>query len=185
MRTFIAIELPEGIKDSIEGQTEKLKVTATGLKWVTRDNLHITLKFLGWVDEMKLKEIKKTVKKLGSRTSPFEIEVNSLGGFPSRHNPKILWAGIGKGREETEKFANELEEELVESGFEKEAKKFHAHVTLCRTKEKGGSMETKNFIKELSNYKFGSFWANSISIIKSTLKPAGPIYETLEKIKLK
>jgi len=89
MRVFIAIELPENIKEGLEKLVISLKRSISNVKWVEKENFHITLRFIGEVDKDKVLQIEKILDEVGSRFSPFEAELSGLGKFPH-----VLWVGI-------------------------------------------------------------------------------------------
>lgn len=181
MRAFIAIELPEAIKEKLCSITADLKKKIGSIKWVEKDNLHLTLKFLGDIKDDQLADVSSRLKDVCSNCSKYEICIKDIGGFPSLSSPRIVWAGLNKGKTETQALAEEIDKKLFGLGIKKEENNFKAHITLGRNKErrKAASLSVD------SNIDIGSFYVNEVSLIKSTLLPKGPVYQTLEKIKLK
>jgi 2'-5' RNA ligase len=178
MRTFIAIEIPKHIRKKVDNFIADDKKRELPIKWVKFENLHITLKFLGEIDENKKEEITLVIKELGKKYARFNMNLQKLGCFPNPRNPRVLWIGVALGSEKLIEIANELEEQLARFGFKKE-KRFHAHLTIGRIKKfcKIDDILAKNIDTEI-------FSADSIIFFKSTLKPEGPIYEELDKFSL-
>jgi 2'-5' RNA ligase len=170
MRTFISIDIPEKIKKEIvkiQNSLPEFKGKKTEF-----ENLHLTLKFLGEVDEEKLEEIKKILRKI--KLSSFEAEINSIGTFSDR----IIWLGM--------KNCNELQKEIDEKLsdlFEKE-ERFMGHLTIARIKE---IKDKKIFREEIRKIKIPEmkFDVKNFNLKKSKLGRNGPVYEDIEVYNLK
>ncbi len=180
MRTFIAIEIPQNIKEKIYEAFEKERKKEKGVKWVEKENLHITLKFLGEIDEGKVKEIEKILEEeIPLKFKSFEAKLEELDGFPNFKNPRVLWIGVSP-KEKIKEIFEFIEERIEEEkmGIEKEVREFHPHITIARIKVKGKfSFERKKFDE--------NFKINRIALFKSDLRPEGPIYTLLKEVKLK
>ncbi len=187
MRTFIAIELPQEIKGSLSRLQGELKATGADVKWVAPQNIHLTLKFLGEVDDKKLEKIKEAIDGLAKETSKFQVCITTLGAFPKIDSPRVIWMGIEAGDKETKEIAAVLEERLAEISIPKEDRPFSSHITIGRTRS---ALNRQKLVEELKN-KTGlggeklEFYAGKITLFKSTLTPKGPIYETLKEANLK
>jgi len=170
MRTFIAIEIPEKIKKEIV-KIQKQLPEFKG-KLTESENLHLTLKFLGEVDEKTLSEIKKKLKQI--KTKKFEAKINSLGMFSDR----IVWLNMRNCNE----LQKEVDEKLSEF-FEKE-KRFMGHLTIARIKELD---ERKKFLEKIKKIKIPemNFLVESFSLKKSKLGRPGPVYGDIKVYSLK
>lgn len=177
MRTFIAINLSDEVKNSINAIIENFKKIDPKIKWVKKENLHLTLKFLGEVDEEKIKRIGSSLEKK-VKFSDFEITLNGIGTFP-----RTIWIGTTDGKEKVKEIWENVEEAAEECGFERDHRSFSAHVTIGRIKSKP-EKTLKKEIENLKEFNFGTQMVSSITMIKSTLTKAGPIYEEIYKIKL-
>jgi len=175
MRTFLAIEVPQHLRKKVDSRIQEEKKKDLPIRWVAFENLHITLKFLGEIDDKKKDEITSVITEISKQYTPFKVRLEGLGCFPNPKNPRVLWIGVAEGAETLSEIANELEEKLSQLGFKKE-KRFHAHLTIGRIKKpcKIDDILHKNITTE-------SFLVNAITLFKSTLKPDGPIYEELKK----
>jgi RNA 2',3'-cyclic 3'-phosphodiesterase len=165
MRTFIAIELPEEIKEQIV-KIQKNLPEFKG-KFTEKENLHLTLKFLGEVDEKILDEIKKRLREIKPKS--FESEIKDMGMFSER----IVWLSM--------KNCDELQKKVDDALFglfEKE-KRFMGHLTIARIK---GLKDKKNFITKLKKIKISEmkFIVKNFNLKKSTLTEKGPVYEDIE-----
>lgn len=188
MRTFIAIELPQDIKDSLAKLQNRLKETGADVKWVEPQNIHLTLKFLGERDEKKVKQISQVIEKVALGRSTFAARIASLGAFPGIKSPRVIWVGINQGDSETKEIAKELEEEIAKIGIPKEDRPFSSHITIGRTRSSLNRERLAQELQGLANDLAGKnleFCITKITIFKSTLTPKGPIYERLKDASLK
>ena len=187
MRTFIAIELPSEIKDSLSRLQEELKTSGADVKWVTPENIHLTLKFLGEIDDKKIDKIIKIIDDTAKEKNKFQIRISSLGAFPKVDFPRVIWVGVDTGDKETKEIAEGLEEKIAKIGIPKEDRPFSSHITIGRTKSslnREGLVQDLKDKAELGGGKL-NFYVTKITLFKSTLTPKGPIYEVLKATNLK
>lgn len=188
MRTFIAIELPQEIRDFLGRIQEQLKTSGADVKWVNPENIHLTLKFLGEIDEKKMAKISEILNDIAENKNSFQIRISSLGAFPNMDFPRVIWVGIGQGDAETKAIAKELEEKIVRLGIPKEDRPFSSHITIGRTRS---TLNREKLVRSLVSMEDKvekenlTFSATKITLFKSTLTPKGPIYETLHNASLK
>lgn len=173
MRLFIAVELPDEIKQNIEKLIVELKGVEGSVRWVETDNLHLTLKFLGEVAAEKKEGLLGWIEEKAKGTGNFKIELRGTGTFPEGKHPKVIWVGVESGSEQLAKLAQLLGE-----------KEFVAHVTIGRIKNDKGVDQLQEKLAELKDTKFGAAQVGSIFVIKSTLTPNGPLYEKIKEVKL-
>lgn len=174
IRTFIAVELDPGFTEKIQELQDRF--SGFDLKFVDPELVHITLKFLGNVDESRIPSLSAALDSI--TCEPFEAKVGGLGVFPKPSNPRVLWLGAtGNFRELHDNVENLLEP----FEFEKDDREFTAHATLARIKflKKDKKDAFINTVKELKDTEIGTMWVNKVALKKSTLTPKGPIYETL------
>jgi 2'-5' RNA ligase len=174
MRLFIAIEIPEDIKNYIAEIQEKIDSMNNKIGFVKKEQIHLTLKFLGEVQLNNLEEIKNILKKINF--VKFSASLSNIGVFPDENYMRVIWIGL-----EPEQNILELQKQIDESLkklFKKE-NNFKAHVTLARVKFINNKEE---FIEKLKNINIENkkIDINNFKLIKSTLTPKGPIYEALE-----
>ncbi|HAH21133.1 MAG: 2'-5' RNA ligase [Omnitrophica WOR_2 bacterium GWF2_43_52] len=183
MRTFIAIELEEKIKEFLSKIQAELKKLDEDIKWVTPHNAHLTLKFLGEVEEQKIPKIIQLLKEIACAAKPFTIEIKDIGSFPNLKSPRVIWVGVEKGKEELTRLAHTVEDALVSLKFPKESRAFSTHFTLGRVKH---IKDTQGFQKEVEQIQFPLLAqeVTSVTLFKSTLTPKGPIYEKLTETNL-
>lgn len=179
MRTFISIEIPDDQKKIVWNSIQEFKRLNLPVKWVEYENLHITLKFLGEIDEKKLAQILPVLSSISNNTKSFSMQLESFGCFPGIRNPRVLWAGVSQGTNEIISLAEQLENGLVKFGFKKEGKKFHPHLTI-------GRIKTFCKVDDIINtsIKTEPFNVNEFILFKSTLLSTGPVYEKIKTFPL-
>lgn len=188
MRTFIAIELSGEIKEYLSRLQEKLKTSQADVKWVAPANIHLTLKFLGEIDDKTKDNVTGIVEDIAKDKSPFYLNIASLGAFPRIESPRVIWVGIDKGDAQVKEIAKALEEKLSKIGIPAEDKLFSSHITIGRTKS---SKNRNNLAKSMESLKENAaegiteLRVEKITLFKSTLTPKGPIYEVLKEAYLK
>ncbi len=178
MRLFIAIKIPGSLRDKVSLLIDKVRKIKVKAKFVEKENLHITLKFLGEVNENKVDDIRKILTQISLNTKSFNILLKGLGVFPSLNFIRVLW--IGCKSEELIKLINEINEKLSALGFKKE--KEFPHLTIARIKER--SEKLIDFINKNKEIDIGSFKVNCFYLMKSKLTREGPIYSNVSKFSL-
>ncbi len=171
MRLFLGIDLPMFVKRKLFKVSEELD----GLRCVRRvrkENLHITLLFLGEKTNKEKMLIHQRLQEL--KFKPFKVSVEGLGFFPSEHFIRVIWAGVGEGRDKLVK----LHSKIVEALDWKESEPFVPHVTLARATAKIPGLE--DFKKKYEKKKFGSFVVKEFFLVRSHLGRAKARYEALE-----
>ena len=173
------MELDPGFREQIKDIQSRF--ADFPLKFVDPEIVHITLKFLGDVEESKIPSLAAALDSM--MCEPFEARIEGVGVFPKPSNPKVLWLG-GTGNFKT--LHDEVEALLEPFKFEKDDRKFTAHATLARVKflKKDQKKTFVAILKELKDLNLGSMRVNRIMLKKSTLTPEGPIYETLHTVYL-
>ena len=133
VRCFIAVEVDDpSTLDGIAKAQSSLNSTGAHLKLVERENLHLTLKFLGDVREGLLPEVAKAVSETSFR--PFRMALRGVGVFPNLRRPRVIWAGITEGVEELTAIFRDLEPRLVDLDFKPESRPFSPHITIARVR---------------------------------------------------
>jgi 2'-5' RNA ligase len=183
MRCFIAIELPQDIKESISSLIDKLRHISRGIRWVPVENIHLTIKFLGEVKEDLIPEIEKRLSSICMNHGSFNIAVHRTGAFPNFKYPNVLWIGTDES-EELKGLHKDIDESMSGLGFEKEDRRFSPHFTMGRVRDGKG---IESILKDLYTMKdnfFGSMAVNEILLMKSVLKPTGAEYSKIAVFKL-
>jgi len=169
LRLFIAALLPDEIKAALGSYIASLGEDAEGVKWEKEEKLHVTLKFLGEVDEEKAGAVSSIVDAATRKYSPFEMTTGNLGGFPNLQNPRVLFVGLSENPG-LSNLQREIEEGLEPLGFEREKRKFIPHVTIGRV---NGRLKTTGPLPLPERIRFS---INEISVVKSVLGKVGSVY---------
>jgi 2'-5' RNA ligase len=184
MRCFIAIDVSEEVRHSIGSAIEKMKQLSRGVRWVSPGNIHLTLKFLGEVDDVAVNRVKERLSLICAGHGPFVLAINGAGGFPNLRSPNILWIGIDES-EQLKLLNLDIEKAMCELGFARENKSFSPHLTVGRVSSR---KDLDAVIREWITLKdtfFGSISVGETLLMKSTLKPAGAEYSKIAEFKLR
>ncbi|MEM3086612.1 MAG: RNA 2',3'-cyclic phosphodiesterase [Halobacteria archaeon] len=176
MRLFLALEIPE----SVRSRLVQLQGDLPGkLKLVEPQNIHITLKFLGEVAEPRAADVRGALAPL--ETPAFGAGATGFGVFPGPGNPRVLWAGMGRGAAEAAALSREVDGRLAPLGFPRE-KRFVPHATLARVKfmDGAGKARLRALLEARRGSVFGEWRVGTVALKKSTLTPAGPLYSDVE-----
>lgn len=185
MRAFIAISLPEEIQLALAGLQDRLKEAHADVKWVESRNIHLTLKFLGEIDDRQLVKIMEILEGVAGQRQYFPINIFSIGAYPKIDSPRVIWVGIDKGDGEIKELAKALEEKIAAEGIPKEVRPFSSHITIGRVRS---GMNKNSLVQKLTIAEIPGglgFAVRKIVLFKSTLTPKGPAYEILKETSLK
>ncbi len=177
LRAFLAIPVPDYIKDYASGLKSSLVSVASNVKWVEKGNYHLTLKFLGEINREYTKTIMKDMESVAEYCPPMQLEANGVGVFPNFRRPRVIWLGV-KGEIEKLDFLGERVDALLSTslGFEAERKRSF-HLTLGRIRpegENGALLNQLNFINR--GAESIPFPVNEFYLMESRLSPSGPTY---------
>jgi 2'-5' RNA ligase len=179
IRTFIAIELPEKIIYTIGKVQEEIKIYGLKVRWVRPENIHLTLKFLGDIQEADTEKVAKVVSESVTGHPAISLAVKGIGVFPSIKKPRVLWLGISKQLDPLTALQQALNYNLEAMGFPKEKRPFRGHLTLGRIKSKIDPKILHDILKEFFQFESEHFLADRIILYKSDLKPGGAVYTKL------
>jgi RNA 2',3'-cyclic 3'-phosphodiesterase len=175
------VELPDKVKRAIAERIDALKRSGAEVKWVSIENIHITMQFLGETEETLIPMIKESLKKILSPYTPFYIKIAKVGCFPEGKRPRIIWIGV----EDAQPLKNihaEITNEMMKYGFRKEERDFTPHITIGRVKSQRNLGEMHRRLTEMKDTCFSDFEVFSLTLMKSTLKPSGAVYNSLAEI---
>jgi len=185
IRLFIAIELPKTVQKEIHTLQNALKKTYQDIKWVNPQNIHLTLKFLGYVEKEKIGKIIECLNKLTKEFNAFNISLDrKINAFPEIKYPRVLWVGIDEGKDKVIRINQRLEDELEKIDFKKEEREFTPHLTIARIKNFKSKQGLIDKLTTLSLEKEQSFNVSKLTLFKSTLTRKGPIYEIEYEVSL-
>ena len=173
IRTFIAVDLPQDAKLEVDRLTSSFRNEGRGVKWVNAENLHITLRFLGDIDQESVPKLAENIKTNIYGFGKFDLSLSGLGGFPNLKMPRVIWVDTDIGKDKLRDLATAVEMACIESKFGRSDKRFMAHLTIGRVKNPSG---IDNVLKKIRKTTFGAgpFNITGVTIFKSDLSPAGP-----------
>jgi 2'-5' RNA ligase len=176
MRAFIAVEVDEQLREKMSELQKQLSLD--GVKLVEKENLHLTMHFLGEIDEAMKDKVINAMDKLSCRK--FEMSCEGVGAFPSNNYIRVIW--VGAEAPELKQIYDQLGTEFAQLGFKQE--QFSPHITLARVKFLKDKKKLSEFLEENEGLELGECKVEGVFLKKSTLTPKGPIYETVYEEKL-
>jgi 2'-5' RNA ligase len=187
MRCFIAIDIPDDIRADLGDLQKELAgrvdIRKGDLKLVEPESMHLTLKFLGEVPDNQVAEVCNITKDVAARHAAFDLDVKEVGSFGGR-SARVLWVGAGLRSPELLRLQQDLEAQLAQAGWPKEARQFSAHLTLCRIRNSKAGEKLGQLVEQYNNFDLGTVRADSLSVYESQLRPEGPIYTRLGNYQL-
>lgn len=184
MRLFIAVDLVnEQVKNKLAEIQSKIKDLHAGkIKIVKPENFHLTLKFLGEIEDTEVEKLKDMLKEF-ERYPQQDISVKNLGVFPHYGYMKVIWAGL-EDNKTLEEIKSGLEDKSAELGFDRDSRDFNPHLTIGRVKNIWAKDKLVNTLKDYEDQDFGTLAMDKLKLKKSTLTSDGPIYETISEVEL-
>jgi len=181
MRTFIAVELPEQTKQELQGMAEELRRAGVHAAWVRPDRIHLTLRFLGEIEEEQARAVGEFLARECCGTNPFECALQGVGAFPNVRRPSVIWAGVGPfegGLADTQRIA---EHAAASIGLKPEKRPFCPHLTLGRIRRPEKADQLRHALEPLKRFRGREFCVDGVILFSSTLTPKGPIYERVRE----
>ncbi len=182
IRTFLALEPSREIQQELSAVQRHLRKVAPGVGWVKEENIHLTVKFFGSIEEEEILTIVETIRNENEETPFFSASIKGLGIFPRPQRPRVIWAGMEEGAEQLCRIQEQFDQVLEEKGFPRENKKFHPHLTLGRVKALKRPAPLLQVMEDYQETLFGRFQVRDLCLFKSDLLPTGAVYTRLEKI---
>ena len=192
LRLFVAVEVEEIVKKRLRECQERLKEADVDVKWVDVGNIHITLKFLGYVEEEHLTVVKDIINKSVQDIKPFSLRFEGIGGFPKFQRPRVVFVtaeeavappGVKKMGYLTT-MSPRLEEGFQTLGIEKEDRAYEPHLTLGRVKSPRNIERLVRLMEKYRDEPFGEELVSRVLLMQSQLTPQGPMYTKLEEFSL-
>jgi 2'-5' RNA ligase len=169
-RLFIAVPIDESVKANLE--RVGTAANARGVSWVPPENMHLTLAFLGEVEERRVPELEDAMyAATDSNLEPLHLRAQGLGAFPDEEKVRVLWAGLDGQVPELVELQARLMRHLRSAGFEVDSKKFRPHITLARFRWPQPMPKRLARLQE-----FGEWEAAELQLIESHLYPTGARY---------
>jgi 2'-5' RNA ligase len=184
-RTFIAIDVSPFTRDRLRGLQEQLSPQTDGVRWVDVENLHLTLIFMGEVNEREIVRVCRATHDVCAAIAPFSFTLSGLGAFPNPRRPRTLIAKVSEGAEQMASLHAVLEPALLEiGGFRREERAFTPHVTVGRV-HRDASGDLPVLIQKFAGWQGGETVAREVRVMASDLGPSGREYTILGRAKLR
>ncbi len=183
IRSFVAIELGEPLREKVARLRESSGLGLEPLRWVDAKNVHLTLKFLGDVEEDIVPGVLERLGEACGDVAPFDMTLSGLGSFPPGRPPRVVWVGVAEegGAENVRRLASRIDKSLEPLGFERERAEARPHVTLARAKDGARRVSLE---RASATGVVGSARVESVALKASRLTPSGPVYSTLGEVPL-
>ena len=179
MRLFIALDIPAEVRAGLTKYMERARALAPEARWARVEGLHVTLKFIGHVDDSMVEEIKAILASI--KTAPFEVKFAGVGFFPNPNAARVFWAGVDGG-ESLPRLASSIDAALEKLGFARETKPYHPHLTLARTSSR--PLRELRQLLEDPPPQFGTMTAREFFLYQSQPQRGGSKYTKLERFGL-
>jgi len=182
VRAFVALELSPALKAGILGLAETLRRKGVRASWSRESTLHLTLKFIGDVEEADLPDVVEAVRRAAAARAPFSFETRGAGAFPSPHRPRVIWVGVVP-TDALFELQGDVERELAEVGVRREERRWTPHLTVGRIRETesvpdlGGALAALRVPEERVS-------VTEVLVMRSRLAPSGAVHEEVARIPL-
>src|SRR3972149_9024661 len=157
VRAFIACDIPDLFLEKISSVQDRLKGLDMDVTWTKVGGIHITLKFLGDIEEGYIDKVAAVIEEISKGQAPFEISIKGSGAFPNLKNPRVVWIGVEDEVNVLSKLQQGLDDRIKGLGFEPEDREFRPHLTLGRVKGPRGKERLSAAVSELKGIEIGSF----------------------------
>ncbi len=184
LRTFIAIELDQELRDNLGRLQDQLRaqIPPGSVRWVRPEGIHLTLKFLGDTSLETVAEVKAALARAAAGIGPFTFTVIGLGCFPNTRAPRVVWVGVEEPTGTLVRLRDAVEAQVAPLGFPTERRSFSAHLTLGRVQRRASKSEVREVGRVVAATAIGKLdemEVGAVSYIKSDLKPSGAVYSAL------
>ncbi|HMF56627.1 MAG TPA: RNA 2',3'-cyclic phosphodiesterase [Pyrinomonadaceae bacterium] len=184
-RVFCAVPLTEEVRESAARHMESLRASLPYVRasWERPEKMHITLKFLGEIEESRVEALSRAAERAAHEAESFTLSISGAGAFPARGNPRVLWLGIKDETGGLYGLQRALETETEREGFRREQRPFHPHLTIARLRQPEGAREVATLHQD-TGFETLSCPVSELLVIRSELGPKGSRYTEISKHKL-
>jgi 2'-5' RNA ligase len=181
IRSFLAFELPPGIKDMVTRVSEEVMRSSLNVRWVNVDNIHLTVVFMGNIRSEDIPEMGEAIAEVCSGFGPFDISLKGLGVFPNARRPRVLWLGLNGDIEKMASLRDRLQEMLRPFGIKEEKRTFKPHLTLGRFRTPGKMAPgLEDIIARYKGLESPICRMGELILFMSELKPGGAEYTKIK-----
>lgn len=182
---FCAIELPEELRERVAAHIATLRNVASGdrVSWQRAENLHLTLKFLGEIEQKRVAALSEAASRAVKQSQPFNLTIEGAGSFPPRGVPRVLWLGVSDSTGSLAGLQKHLEEECLVEGFEREERSFSPHLTIARIRAPQGA-RTIASSHQAAGFEAMETLVKELVVMRSQLAPRGSLYTVISRHEL-
>lgn len=181
VRAFLSIDIENQLLlSNVEQIQQRLDQEAAKMKLVAINNIHFTLRFFGDTPVDKINQIREHLEKIV--VEPFDIRIAGVGAFPNKRRPRIIWIGVTEKGQQVRELKLEIDSLLKDVGYQAEKRKYTPHATIARVRHVKDTKKIVDNLDELANELIGTMSVSGFTMMKSTLTPTGPIYDTMWRI---
>lgn len=185
-RTFLAVEIDPATRQAAVALQGELARSAAGVRWTAPANFHLTLQFLGEVDDRDLHAVHRAADTVCRRLPPFALRVAGVGAFPNLRRPKTVWAGVTDGASELQRLFAALEEELLAVGcYRRENRAYTPHLTLGRVADEADGESLAAALPRFQGWVGGQTTVEEVVVFTSQLRRDGPEYTPVARAALR
>lgn len=182
LRTFIALEIPQELQQTIHKETDSLRNSIGSLvRWVPFGNMHLTLKFLGNISPASVDILTQMIRAEADSCKAFVMQVGGLACFPSPKRPRVIYIGL-QAPAELEALQHGIESATTRLGYESEERDFSPHLTIGRVRQNISASDQhkiRGALEETQINSLGTARIDSVHLYNSDLKPTGSVYTRL------
>ena len=179
MRLFVAIDLPDSVKQQLEEIVTELSTCRADVRWVHSDSMHLTLKFLGNVAPQELVEIDRVLSRIVATTQPTQGRLRNVGSFPHLRRPRVLWIGVETHNGMLAALHADLDAALAKLGFSEGIRRFHPHITLGRMRGNRRLSTLREAVEKQSGHKAEIFKIRHLTLFESRQRHGSTRYTAL------
>jgi 2'-5' RNA ligase len=185
-RTFLALPLDAGLTAAAVALQGKLAEAADGVRWTAPAGFHLTLQFLGEVDDRELATVCRAADKACRAVPPFTLGLGGVGAFPNPRRPRTVWAGVTTGRDELLALFAALDEGLLETGsYRREGRPYAPHLTLGRVTADDAPADLSAVLAKFATWAGGTLAVDQVVVFTSQLRRDGPEYTAVGRVALR
>lgn len=185
VRTFIAVGVESGVRGAAAALQRVLAKTGAEVRWAGVDQMHVTLHFLGDIDDRDIPGVCRAVARVTAKRQPFRLTTAGVGAFPTARRPKTLWAGLTDGADELRALHAALEQPLTELGvYRHEERGYSPHLTLGRVKSDADGQTLAAVLPKYADWAAGDSLVTEVLVMASDLRKDGPEYSVLGRAEL-
>lgn len=183
MRIFTGIRLDDGLREGILRELKPFRKAGTPIRWTDGRNIHLTLRFIGEVEEELAARVAAALSASPPATGPLRLRLRGFGKFPAGDEVHVLWAGVEENAGLRALYAG-IEDVLSPLGIQREARPFHPHLTLGRNRARYNFKPVLALLAGLGDVFLGEMDVAAFQLFSSRLTPDGPVYSVIKEISL-